>query len=116
MRVQPVQNRVDAGEHHRLDGIRFLLHQIVRQRREALDVIEMEMREQDLPNLLLLFETKRRPDRPGIDHYRPVDQESAGPALTGLAVTLQQLFGPMASEHANFHLLLPRLTTGTAAT
>jgi hypothetical protein len=103
VRSQAVQNLGGAGEPHRLRDTQHVIDKIVGQRRQTLDVVKVEMGEQHMADLLLFFESKRRSDRPRIDHHRLIDQKPAGPALMGLAASFHELIGSMAPEHTNLH-------------
>ena len=100
MRAQAVQDVWNTGYNE--CGVRFA-DEIISESREILDVVEVEMRQQDMADLHLLGQGQPGPDGAGIQENGVIDQEGAGSALHGTAVTVEKLIGTMTAQHADFH-------------
>ena len=73
MLVQSLNNRRQACHHHLMvDHAR----EIVDERRNAFDVIKMEMREEYMFHALLFFQCKSRGKRAGIHHQFVINQKT----------------------------------------
>ncbi len=75
---ETVQHVGNAGNHYRVTSI---LNQVICERRQPLDMIEVEMAKQNMPDALLFLEGQRSADRPRIHHDSAIEEESTRAAL-----------------------------------
>ena len=84
MPVQPVQYLGNGGNDDRLIN---LTDQVIGQRRQLANMIEMEVGQQDHPDTPLLLEVEPRPNCAGIDQHTVINQKPAGTALNRTAAS-----------------------------
>src|SRR5581483_3046463 len=97
---QPFQHFGNAGDTHRT--VRFA-DQIVGERRQSFDMVEMEMRQQDVTNLLLLDQPELRADGTRVNQHGSIDEKPAGPALQRSARPIQELVRTVTPQHSDLH-------------
>src|SRR6266508_2587997 len=107
----PAQVVQDFRERMHLDwSFRAATDQVIGEKRQALDVVEVRMREQDAANLALFRFPQTRTDRPRIQHARLVDEKPARSAFADAAFLLvDRQFGAVTSEDLNDHRRSPNL-------
>src|SRR5688500_20058253 len=78
--------------------------QIVAERRQPLNMVEMQMAQKNMPYRSLFIQRQSGADRPGIHHHGVVDKKSTRPGLVKSCLFYPELLRPMTAQHTDLHL------------
>lgn len=99
--VQALYDFSKPGHDNRSAGV---LADIVCQSGKSFDVIEMEMRKDDVTNLFLLAEGKCAGNRPGVEKQGAIQEDAAGVAGEWSVRVFKNAIGSMTAQYFDIHV------------
>lgn len=101
------QSRDDFGKSGNRHGCGRVFAEVVGEGREALNVIEMQVRKEDESDLLLLFEEQLCGDGACVEENRAVQEEAAGVAFPAPSARLQPTVRSVTTKDSYLHECAP---------